>query len=141
MLVPLSKAAVLVGISRKTIYRHHAKNRFSVSYDKKGLIVVDTSELIRVYGEISSPDTPPLPEVTQGETVLLDEIKAIRNEFSASQKELLNRISDLEKEVKGLRLLPSPLDNIDVSIAEPKKKINSFSDIIAKMKKEEKIKL
>jgi len=49
--VSISEAARLTGKSRKTIQRYVADGRLSVSQDVAGKPAIDTSELIRVFGE------------------------------------------------------------------------------------------
>ncbi len=51
----LSQAAVSVGISRTTLYQHIKKGKLSVTLNRDSQKVVDTSELIRVYGELKNP--------------------------------------------------------------------------------------
>ena len=51
-LISLAEAAKLVGRSKRTLYRDVTKGCLSVSQDVTGVKMVDTSELIRVYGEI-----------------------------------------------------------------------------------------
>jgi hypothetical protein len=54
MLVSKAKAAKLAGVSRTTIHRYASNGRLSMTGDQ-----VDTSELIRVFGQISEhPRTP-----------------------------------------------------------------------------------
>ena len=50
--INLSKAAELVGKDRTTIWRHVKSGKLSIERDADRLPFVDTSELIRVYGEI-----------------------------------------------------------------------------------------
>lgn len=51
-LVKLSEASRLVGKSDKTLYRHISQKRLSVTLDESGQKVIDTSELMRVYGAL-----------------------------------------------------------------------------------------
>lgn len=48
----LSQAAKIVGKNRTTIWRHISSGKLSAERDRDGLPFVDTSELIRVYGEL-----------------------------------------------------------------------------------------
>lgn len=50
MLVNKSKAAELVGVSRRTFYNHITKKNISVTKDDDGNEKIDISELKRVYG-------------------------------------------------------------------------------------------
>lgn len=51
-LLPVSKAAELVGLSRKTMYSHIRSGKVSASKDAKGMLLIDTSELIRVFSDL-----------------------------------------------------------------------------------------
>jgi len=53
-IVSITEAAELVGKSRRTIQRHLSQGKLSKSKDTTGRDGVDTSELIRVYGNIKS---------------------------------------------------------------------------------------
>lgn len=52
-LVSISEAARLTKRSRTTIYRYRDEGKISVSSDHQGNPMIDTSELMRVFGEIS----------------------------------------------------------------------------------------
>ena len=54
----MTQAAKAAGIARKTLYRHIEKGKISCETDGQGQRVIDTSELMRAYGEIREPDTP-----------------------------------------------------------------------------------
>jgi hypothetical protein len=51
-LVTKTEASHLVGITRQTFYRHIKQGKISAITNKDGSQSIDTSELIRVYGEI-----------------------------------------------------------------------------------------
>jgi hypothetical protein len=51
--VSISEAATLAGKSRKTIQRYVADGRISMSHHVAGKSGIDTSELARVFGELS----------------------------------------------------------------------------------------
>ena len=50
MLVTKEKAAIIAGISRRTLYNHIPKKEISISVDEDGNEKIDVSELKRVYG-------------------------------------------------------------------------------------------
>ncbi|WP_312283669.1 hypothetical protein [Candidatus Igneacidithiobacillus taiwanensis] len=52
--VTLTEGAKLVGISRVTLYKHIRDGSLSIDRDEKGKPKVDTSELLRVFGTLSS---------------------------------------------------------------------------------------
>ena len=51
-LISVSEAAKLVGKSVKTIYRHIDTGKLSFCHNDNGIKSIDTSELMRVYGEL-----------------------------------------------------------------------------------------
>jgi hypothetical protein len=48
----VAEAATLVGITRSTLFRHIREGRVTSTLSNDGDKIVDTSELIRVYGEL-----------------------------------------------------------------------------------------
>lgn len=52
---PLSQAAKLVGVTRQTIYKLASSGRLSVTVDHQGRKVVETVELLRVFGRLKAP--------------------------------------------------------------------------------------
>lgn len=87
--VNLSKAAVLVGKNRTTIWRHVKVGKVSVERDRDGNPLIDTSELIRVYGELKPIATPSQEK--------------IQHQATPSYKDLLNAIEELKNEQKEMR--------------------------------------
>ena len=53
----MEQAAIVIGKSKKTIYNHKDKNKFSYDIDEEGKAVIDASEILRVYGN--------KPEITE----------------------------------------------------------------------------
>lgn len=51
-IVSISKASKLTGKSRQTLYKHLQNGQLSLSIDVNGSKGLDTSELIRVYGQL-----------------------------------------------------------------------------------------
>jgi len=51
----MSQAAQAVGITRRTLYNHVKQGKVTTSRDKKNNPVIDVSELIRAYGNVSLP--------------------------------------------------------------------------------------
>jgi hypothetical protein len=53
MLVNISKASQLAGISRTNLYKNYIrKGKLTVSHDERNRPMVDTSELLRVFGKL-----------------------------------------------------------------------------------------
>ena len=88
----ISQAAKLYGKDWKTIKRHIKKGR--VTQDKKGLI--DTSELIRAYGE---PKIHASPTPENGNTAMSDHASSKVEELFGQQISLLEQqVIDLREE-------------------------------------------
>ncbi len=47
----ISEASRIVGITRKTLYKHIKKKPISVEKDENEKPIIDASELVRVYGD------------------------------------------------------------------------------------------
>ncbi|WP_426883440.1 hypothetical protein [Serratia bockelmannii] len=81
----VAQAQALTGKSRRTLYRDMAAGRVSWRSNADGKRELETTELLRVYGELQ-PDgtdvrhTLSHPIGTEDQTVLLAEIRALRQE-------------------------------------------------------------
>ena len=85
-LVSKSKAAKLAGVSRTTIHRYATDGKLSMTGDK-----VDTSELIRVFGDISEPSVQvvdSVPEVRTGQGVTSAERLALQEQITLLKDQL-----------------------------------------------------
>lgn len=85
-ILSLREAARQVGVSRPTIYRKAASGELSVVKRPDGSQGVDTSELIRVFGELRPPET----------------VSETRHVTQQDSPETL-RVSALQGELDGLR--------------------------------------
>lgn len=52
----VAEAATLVGVTRRTIYRKVKDGVLSATTNSVGTTVIDTSELLRVFGALSQPN-------------------------------------------------------------------------------------
>ncbi|MBJ5108356.1 helix-turn-helix domain-containing protein, partial [Salmonella enterica subsp. enterica serovar Typhimurium] len=52
----VTEAAKLAGVTRRTIYRHIKAGKLSASVTGGDNTVIETSELLRVYGVLSQPE-------------------------------------------------------------------------------------
>lgn len=98
----MEDAAYVIGKSKKTIYNHKDKNKFSHELDSEGRTVIDVSELIRVYGDKPEINTR-LKELQSGDTVKKSENTSNYNDknsggFSKEQVELIRAQAELDKE-------------------------------------------
>lgn len=90
----IAESAKLVGINRKTVYKHIRSGRLSATLSATGRRQVETSELMRVYGPLATlGDTP---TATTGDTSgdtnllarLLEEMKLLRKEVASLKEQL-----------------------------------------------------
>lgn len=90
----VSQAQNLTGKSRRTLYRDMASGRVSYRTNVKGHREFETSELIRVYGELEQSGTDERHSVaqshgTQNEADMIAEIRALREEVGELKSLLL----------------------------------------------------
>ena len=115
-LLPVSKAAELVGLSRKTMYSHIKTGKVSANRDNKGSLLIDTSELIRVFGALrqekdsvgNTGRQPELPDVPTGSQENTPEyVTKILAEMSQMRSEI-ERLSEKVEELQMQLALPAP---------------------------------
>jgi hypothetical protein len=106
-LVTVRQAMKLTGKARSSLYRDMAKGRVSYRSEVDGSRSIDTSELIRVYGELIRDETPSRDSRRQdgetGKTViqeLVSEIKMLRDEVVGLRVEM--------QEMRRLEHKPDP---------------------------------
>lgn len=115
--VSISEAARLAGKSRKTIQRYVADGRISLSQHVAGGKGIDTSELVRVFGELSQ-STPALSHETESQSVsptVPPEVAATlallqaENALLKAQIEAKDaNLADLRQSLRLLEHAPSP---------------------------------
>ncbi|EOL9002184.1 helix-turn-helix domain-containing protein, partial [Cronobacter sakazakii] len=101
----VTEAAKLAGVTRRTIYRHIKAGKLSASVTGGDNTVVETSELLRVYGALSQPETDKVstgshekqPEYV---TLLLTEMSQLREQISS----LTSKVDELQSKLA----LPAP---------------------------------
>lgn len=87
----LTQAAKAAGVTRRTLYNHINQGKVTTSRDEKNNPVIDVSELIRVYGNVSLP-VKKIPAVSQR--------KNIRENFTPDALETLRtELADLRQAV------------------------------------------
>jgi hypothetical protein len=104
-LVSIAEAAKLVGKSRKTLYNATQSGRVSFTQDETGAKLVDTSELIRVYGKLlHKGDSVSSVKITHGETPNETVVTAAKMAaLEAENFQLKERLADKEKNLEDLR--------------------------------------
>lgn len=96
--IGIRDAAKLVNKSYRTIYRHVAKGIVSAEKSADDSLVIDTSELIRVYGQITLPVT----EVSQQSTQeMSQDVTAL----------MMQKMEEMAAEIKGLKETLTTLTN------------------------------
>lgn len=105
--VTVRQAMKLTGKARSSLYRDMAKGRVSYRSDVDGSRSIDTSELIRVYGELIHDETPSRDTRRQGgetgnEVIqeLFSEIKMLRDEVAGLRVEM--------QEMRRIEYKPEP---------------------------------
>ena len=98
----VSQAQNMTGKSRRTLYRDMASGRLSWRTNASGHRELETSELIRVYGEIKNDGTAERhtvsqPDVTVSGSDIRDELRALRQEV-ADLKSMLLRLEHKQEE-------------------------------------------
>jgi hypothetical protein len=92
--VNLSEASKLVGKNRTTIWRHVRSGKLSAERDQDGLPFVDTSELLRVYGELkivaTVDDQKKAHEATPSYVELVKAIEQLRKEQLEMKEQITN---------------------------------------------------
>lgn len=110
----VTEAAKLVGVTRRTIYRHIKAGKLSASVTGSDNTIIETSELLRVYGVLSQSEPE---QVSTGShenqpeyvTLLLAEMSQLREQISS----LTSKVDELQ----GQLALPSP-ERPELSVLE-----------------------
>jgi hypothetical protein len=102
----LSQAAKVVGRNRTTLWRHINSGKLSSERDRDGNPWVDTSELMRVYGELKTVATQNSKIKQHNETLtnseLIAVIELLRVEQQAMKEQIANLAYRLEHKPKDL---------------------------------------
>lgn len=89
--VSVSKAARMTGKGRSTIQRHMKEGKLSAGKDAAGNPVIDTSELLRVYGALQADEADRTEPVKQSDAPEADQsalamIEVLRDELRAARE-------------------------------------------------------
>jgi predicted site-specific integrase-resolvase len=104
-LLSVSKAAGLVGLNRKTMYSHIKSGKVSASKDSKGTLLIDTSELIRVFGVLRQEQDSESNINRQLESPDVNKVLLEKMDQMARQIEsLTEKVVELQKQLA----LPAP---------------------------------
>lgn len=112
-IVSISEAAELTGKTRRTIQRHVASGKLSRSVTSSGHVGVDTSELIRAYGQLTSHDKnttmshPVIPNVAhKNDKKDVEHLLKLEHELSIVKVELeaeRRRVQDKQETIDSLK--------------------------------------
>ncbi len=152
----ISEASRIVGVTRKTLYKHIEKKPISVDKDENDRPIIDASELVRVYGdrcrfnneevsnkagegiqpstEVSIPDAIGAA-VTQKELEMLkSQMSSERNTFEEQIDYLRTKLDEANSETKKLTALITDQTTKDVRAGEWEK---SFKALEARLANQE----
>ena len=65
----IDEAAALVGRTRRSLYRAMTEGRITYGLEADSRRYIDTTELLRVYGQLNVPSQDVSPEMSHGVTV------------------------------------------------------------------------
>lgn len=101
----ISEAASISGVNRRTIYRYIKSGKLSASVTGDNKTVIDTSELLRVFGALSQPKAIESPTGSQENTP--EYVTAILAEMSQMRSEI-ERLTGKVEELQIQLALPAP---------------------------------
>lgn len=137
--LPLRQAARQVGVSRQTVYRMVKEGKLSSTVDATGQKVVDTAELLRVFGRLEPPsDRLTLSRVTV-ETVAQPEAVLPRETGDATAPQALTG-DDRRREYEAadraalqaeLRAAKEALEATERQLGEAKEREAKLLDLLA----------
>jgi len=117
-LVSITDAARLTGKSRRTIQRHIATGKLSVSHTDATGKSIETSELIRCYGDIKKVNVIPEKDPKQvtmshSDTLLIDknesEIELLKQQVALLQQRLQDKDEHISSLKQAMLLIESKL--------------------------------
>ena len=110
--VSITEAARLAGIGRSSFYQTYInKGAISVSKDSSGKKFIETSELIRVFGELEDNTSGQTPEI-QSQTEERAEVLDVTATETAKDLEIQMLREQLEKSEQREQWLQSQVQNL-----------------------------
>lgn len=100
----LSEAAKLAGINRTTIWRHIKQGKLSSSKGCDGKPRVETTELLRVYGELQHPQRPKMQHIATPSTDPL--LEQIEHAIQVAVAPLVKEIEQLREQLRLIEYKP-----------------------------------
>lgn len=104
MLVSISEAAKLAGVSRTTLYKKHIQTgTLTVTKNHQNRPEIDTSEIFRVFGSLNGTTKIEQPE-TQGLTLpLIDKNSVKIEQLQAELKHLQELLTEKDERIADLK--------------------------------------
>lgn len=139
----LSQAAAAVGKNRVTLWRHINSGKLSAERDRDGNPFVDTSELIRVYGELKREATSSNTAKQHHETREYEELLLLVKELKKEQAEMKEIIVNLQNRLEynpnldTARVQATPLAKAE-SDPEWPKSVETMEDLLKRRELREK---
>lgn len=131
----LSQAAKVVGKNRVTLWRHINAGKLSAERDRDGNPLVDTSELLRVYGVLKQDATHEPKKKQHNETPSYEELLLLVREMKKEQMEMKALILDLSHRLEYKPLSTIPMETKSITKPAPEndpdwpKEIKTIADI------------
>lgn len=116
----VSEAATLACVNRRTIYRYIKQGKLSSTVTHDGKAVIDTSELLRVFGSLSQPPAEECPTGSQeNEPEYVTRILEKMSQMQTEIERLTSKVADLQQQLA----LPAPPVMKEPFLTRLKKKI------------------
>ena len=122
-----SEAAKLVGVTRQTIINYCKKGKLAYKRDRQGNPKIETSELMRVFGELKQEVQEPEPTSEE-----LAALKRLVEEQSRKLDKQSKQIEELTEQVKRLDIIYLPDRSKESAVGTspaPKKEISEVERI------------
>lgn len=111
--VSVVEAAKMAGVSRATFYRHITEKKISTQQDDKNNTVIDTSELVRIYGNklrtLEDIEKEEIDQLDEGETdrdsspALKIQVEMLKERLKDFNEERERERSQLSSQIETLR--------------------------------------
>jgi hypothetical protein len=86
----MTEAAILAKVSRRTIQRYAKAGKLSTTKDRQGNPLVDTTELIRVFGSIVTPTAPELSQPVVTLESLQKQLEILTKKVDEQSQEIIS---------------------------------------------------
>ena len=147
----ISQAARAAGVARSTIQAHIRQGKLSVMVMGNGEKTVDTSELIRVYGELATPGvvehdynfrhqttpttTPDNEQILHGKVVMLQEqVETLQRDKDEDRREKERLLGIIENQMRMLTYQPAAKERPEEPAPHPA--VEEMKKEVAMMRKQ-----